>query len=303
MLFVEARIKMCFSNQILKKCCFFSLIKMTKRIREESSGFDENYKRPKKDTDSESSTDDEYEDVDTKNTSNDWAERVRDSDRHMMDALKNKYEGNRVDQESELIKRKYLITYMKKVIQKLPMSGEIIDASEKVKGGDEFLKMYSVAKTCVHSELQLKKLFAFNSIFDMISHLIGKGLHDHYVTPYLKSLVSQERLDAAYDSFRDALKSDDSNISTELHCVAYLIQGQIDKSQPFRIPNPIYNRFTQQLKAASHYVTSILSSLASKPFLPSDSLEGSEERDKSEIIEENEHKDDGTNLWRLPPKI
>lgn len=277
---------------------------MTKRIREESSGFDEDYKRSKKDTDSESSTDDEYEDVvvDTKNK-DDWAERVRDSDRNIMDALKNKYDGNRVDQESELIKRKYLVTYMKKVIQKLPMSGEIIDASEKVTGGDEFLKMYSVAKTCVHSELQLKKLFAFNSIFDMISHLIGKGLHDHYVTPYLKSLVPQERLDVAYESFRDALKSDDSNISTELHCVAYLIQGQLDKGKSFQIPNPIYNRFTQQLKAASQYITSILSSLASKPFLPNHSLEGSEEKDKSEIIEENEHKDDSTNLWRLPPKI
>lgn len=271
---------------------------MTKRLREESSGSVENYKRSKRNTDSESSTDDEYEDaevVDKKNTenSNDWAERVRDSDRHMMDALKNKYDGNRIDQESELIKRKYLITYMKKVIQKLPMSSEIIDASEKVTGGDEFLKMYSVAKTCVHSELQLKKLFAFNSIFDMISHLIGKGLHDHYVTPYLKSLVPQERLDVAYDSFRDALKSDDSNISTELHCVAYLIQHEMDKQQPFKIPNPIYNRFTQQLKAASQYVTSLLSSLASKPFLPSHPLEGSEER---EIIEENEHKDDGENL-------
>lgn len=273
---------------------------MTKRLREEPSGSDKNYKRSKRNTDSESSTDDEYEDVvvDTKDSdvSNDWTERVRDSDRHMMDALKNKYDGKRVDQESELIKRKYLITYMKKVIQKLPMSSEIIDASEKVMGGDDFLKMYSVAKTCVHSELQLKKFVAFNSIFDMISHLIGKGLHDHYVTPYLKSLVPQERLDVAYESFRDALKSDDSNISTELHCVAYLIQSELEKQTPLKIPNPLYNRFTQQLKAASQYVTSLLSSLASKPIFPSRSLEQFEETEKSEIPEKNEHKDDDTNL-------
>lgn len=260
---------------------------MTKRIREES---DKSYKHFKKNTDSEYSSDDENVVVDTNDNevSNDWAERVRDSDRHVMDALKSKYDGNRVDQESELIKRKYLITYMKKVIQKLPMSSEIIDASEKVTGGDEFLKMYSVAKTCVHSELQLKKLVAFNSIFDMISHLIGKGLHDHYVTPYLKSLVPQERLDVAYESFRDALKSDDSNISTELHCVAYLIQSEMEKHTPLKIPNPIYNRFTQQLKAASQYVTSLLSSLASKPIVPSHSLEGYDEKAKSEIPEENE---------------
>lgn len=273
---------------------------MTKRLREEPSVSDRNYKRSKRNSDSESSTDDEYEDasVDTKENevTDDWAERVRESDKHIMDALKNKYDGNRVDKESELIKRKYLITYMKKVIEKLPMSGEIIDASEKVTGGDEFLKMYSIAKTCVHSELQLKKLFAFNSIFDMISHLIGKGLHDHYVTPYLKFLVPKERLDVAYDSFRDALKSDDSNISTELHCVAYLIQNELAKETPLKIPNPIYNRFTQQLKAVSQYVTSLLSSLASKPIVPNHSSEGFEESNKIEMSEENEHKDGSTNL-------
>lgn len=268
---------------------------MTKRMREEPSASDGTFKRSKKDTDSESSSDDEYEnavaDTKTKEISNDWAERVRDTDKRMMDALKNKYDGNHIDEESELIKRKYLCTYMTKVIEKLPMSKDIIDASKDVTGGDEFLKMYSIAKTCVHSELQLKKLVAFNSIFDMISHLVGKGLHDQYVTPYLKKLVPQERLDMAYESFLDALKADDSNISTELHCVAYLIQNEMDKDQPLKVPNPMFNRLAQQVKAVSQYVTSLMSSLASKPILPRSFLRqqsnSPDERENNEaIIEE-----------------
>lgn len=268
---------------------------MTKRLREESPDSEENFKRSKKDTDSESSTEDEYEDVDTKNDdiSKNWAESVRDTDKRMMDALKNKYNKNQFDQESELIKRKYLMTYMKKVIQRLPMSSDIIDASENVTGGDDFLKMYSVAKTCVHSELQLKKLIAFNSIFDIISHLVGKGLHDHFVTPYLKSIVPTERLDAAYESFLDALKSDDSNSSTDLHCVAYLIQNEMDKDQPLKIPNPVFRRLAQQIKATSQYFTSLLSSLASKPIIPrvSEEQERTEEKENGETVEETFEKE------------
>ena len=228
---------------------------MTKRIREESISENE-IKRSKSETDDESSFEESITD------------RVRETDKCVMDALKSKYEGERIDKDSELIKQKYLITYMKKVIEKLPMSQEIIDASADLTSGDEFLKMYSIAKTCVHSELHLKKLVAFNSIFDMASHLLGKGIHDHYIVPYLKNIVAEERLDAAYESFREALSSDDNNTSTELHCIAYLIQNEMEKNQPLKIPNPIFNRFTQQVKAASQYVTTILSSLASKPILP-----------------------------------
>ena len=196
------------------------------------------------------------------------ADRIRESDKCVMDAVRSKYDGERADKEAEMIKRKYLITYMKKVISKLPMSKEIIDASAALTTGDEFLKMYSVAKTCVHSELHLKKLVAFNSMFDMISHIVGKGIHDRFVAPYLKDLVTEERLDAAYEAFRKTLSSDDCNTATELHCVAYLIQSEMEKDRPLKIPNPIFNRVTQQVKAASEYVTCILAALASKPFLP-----------------------------------
>lgn len=211
-----------------------------------------------------------------------WKDRVRESDRRLMDSLNNKYESARFDRESESIKRQYLVTYMKKVVEKLPASRDIMAACHDVEGGDEFLKMYSVAKTCVHSELQLKKLIAFNSVFDMISHVAGKALHDHYVSPYLRSFVSPDRLDAAYESFRDALSSDDANTSTELHCVAYLVQNEMDKSEPLKIPNPVYNRFTQQIKAVSQYVTSVLSSLASKPILPAENRKTEEEEEEEE---------------------
>lgn len=197
--------------------------------------------------------------------------RVRQTDIRVLTAMKDKLDGETINRDVEKIRQQYLINYMKTVIEKLPLSQHLIDTRNmELNDVDEYLKMFSIARTCVHTQMQVQKLDTFNAIFDMMTRLVGKGIHDRVITPYLQNVVSKHHLDVAYASFQDALsdKGDESHLCTELHCVTYLIQTEMEKSRPLKIPNPIFNRFAQQLKAGSRYVTTILSALASQPLMP-----------------------------------
>lgn len=197
---------------------------------------------------------------------NDTAKRVKESDVSVLTTLKDKYSqaGEEINKELERTTEKYYVSFLKKVILKLPLSKEILDSTKDVGDGyDSYLTMFSIAKTCVHSEIQMKKLMAFNAVFDMISSLIGKSIHDRIITPYMSRFLPEEHLAAAFASYQECLSSEQCNASTELHCITYLIQTEIEKKEPLKIPNPMRNRATQHLKAVSEYITKLLSQYAS----------------------------------------
>lgn len=190
---------------------------------------------------------------------------VKDTDVAVLTQVKEKLtnESNYINEQMNKIREQYYMSYMEKVMESLPISKNIIESINDVPIGTEgFLKMFSVAKMVVSSEIQLKKLKAFNSIYDMANKLIGRVIHDRYIIPLMKDYVSPRQLQNAFRAYDESLTSDDENQSLELQCIAYLIQTELEKQEPLKVPNPLFNRFTQQMKAISEYVTVLLSSVA-----------------------------------------
>ncbi|GFR25849.1 uncharacterized protein TNCT_171311 [Trichonephila clavata] len=172
----------------------------------------------------------------------------------MQERLVNK--GKEVNEEMECAKQKYYISYFKKVVEKLPISKDIVDISSITESFQGFNKIYSICQTCVNAEIQLKKLMAINSIYDMLFNLGSKLVHDKAISPYLSALIPKDVLTEAFSIFQVDLN--ESSDDDKLHCVSYLIQEEIEKKESLKIPNPIYNRFTKQISALSKYITAIL---------------------------------------------
>lgn len=193
--------------------------------------------------------------------------RVKESDVSVLTDLNDKYSqiGSDVNDELKKAREQYLVSYLKKVIEKLPLSKQVIDVTAEVSDGPEgFLKMYSIAKTVVHSEAQLRTMVAFNSVFDMLNGLVGKFLHDKFIKPHLEQYLTEEQLQLAISSYQDVLNQQDENekSSMELHCVAYLIQTELEKKEMLKVPNPMFSRITKQINAVSKYITCLLMSIA-----------------------------------------
>lgn len=174
-------------------------------------------------------------------------------------------DDSKINEEVELTRQKYFVSYFKKVLKELPACSNIIDLESIEENRDGFFKTYSIAKTCVSSHIQLKKVMAFNSIYDMLNGVIGKFVHDKIVTPHVKNFISKNSLKEAFMKYQETLINEDKDKIVELHCIAYLIQNEIEKNEPLKISNPIYNRFTQQITAVSKYITEIIKGITIKP--------------------------------------
>lgn len=197
----------------------------------------------------------------------DQVKKMKTSDLEVLKEMQNKLNqtDTNINAEVEITKQKYFVSYFKKVLKELPVCNNIIDLDSIQENRDGFFKTYSIAKTCVNSHLQLKKIMAFNSIFDMVHGVIGKFVHDKYVKPSLKNFLSESSLSNAFVKYQESLISEDREKIVELHCIAYLIQSELEKQEVLRIPNPLYNRFTQQMSAISKYITEIIKEIAMKP--------------------------------------
>ncbi|GBO01908.1 hypothetical protein AVEN_200972-1 [Araneus ventricosus] len=194
---------------------------------------------------------------------------VKESDVSILKEIRDKLEneGNHITDEMNRVKQEYYMSYIKNVMKQLPLSKNIMEPlMEEPEGHDEFLRLFSVAKTVVHSEIQLKKLKAFNAIYDMINGLVGKIVHDRYISPYLRNYINSVQLNRAFKVYQETLTADDQGNALELQCIAYLIQTELEKQEPLKVPNPLYNRFTQQMKAVSQYVTVLLSTFSAPTF-------------------------------------
>lgn len=199
--------------------------------------------------------------------SSDQVKKIKTTDIEMLKEMQSKLNLSdaRIASEIEITRQKYFVSYFKKVLKELPVCRDIVDINTIDENRDGFFKTYSIAKTCVSSHLQLKKILAFNSIFDMVHGVIGKFLHDRYVKPGLKRFISENSLSNAFSKYQETLLNEDREKIVELHCIAFLIQEELSKAEPLRIPNPLYNRFTQQITAVSKYITEIIKEIAMKP--------------------------------------
>lgn len=208
--------------------------------------------------------------IDTKRKHEDTNESIKKqktSDINVLKEMQTKLNQKdmQINNEIETTRQKYFVSYFKKVLKELPVCQNVIDLESIEENRDGFYKTYSIAKTCVSSHLQLKKILAFNSIFDMINNVLGKFVHDKIITPHLKKIITENSLNNAFVKYQEALISEDKEKIVQLHCISYLIQNEIEKNEPLKIPNPIYNRFTQQITAVSRYITEIIKQVALKP--------------------------------------
>lgn len=197
--------------------------------------------------------------------------------------------GKELDHEMEAAKEKYYINYFKKVIEKLPISQDIVDTTTIQDTHEGFIKTYSIANTCVNIELQCKKTIAFNSIYDMLTGIVSKIVHDKFIVPNIASFIPKVALQHAFSIYQNEMSVEDE--CTELHCISYLIQNEIESKQSLKVPNPIYNRITHQMTAVSKYITEILKSVAFK--IPKELVsESTSEREelKRKIIQDEEPK-------------
>lgn len=203
-------------------------------------------------------------------TDEDPVKKMKTSDLNVLKEMQSKLHQTdvNINAEIERTKQKYFVSYFKKVLKEIPICSDVIDLDSIEENRDGFFKTFSIAKTCVNSHLQLKKIMAFNSIFDMVHGVIGKFVHDKYVRPSLKNFLSESSLSNAFVKYQESLISEDREKILELHCVAYLIQLEIQKQEVLQIPNPLYNRFTQQMSAISKYITEIIKEIAMKPLNP-----------------------------------
>lgn len=198
---------------------------------------------------------------------NDTAKKIKTSDIEVLKEMQTKLNQSdlKINEEVELTKQKYFVSYFKKVLKELPICSNIIDLDSIKENKDGFLKAYSVVKTCVNSHFQLRKIKTFNSMFDTIHNVAGKYIHDKFICPYLKKFLSENSLKNAFAKYQETLVFEDKDKFTELHCIAYLIQEEIEKNEPLKVPNPLYNRFHQQVTAACNYIKELIKAIAQIP--------------------------------------
>lgn len=159
--------------------------------------------------------------------------------------------------------RKYFTMYMEKLMQKVPMGEDLVKIIKK--GTDDFEYMFTAAKSVIQSQMRVKQIKAFHAVFDMVYSLMWRYVHEKVVSPTLEKIISLRQLNEAYDKYQSCSKTEEEGPVIEMQCLLYCIQETLESQEAVKIPNPLYSRFTQQMKAMSEYVITILVSLSKPP--------------------------------------
>lgn len=201
-----------------------------------------------------------------KETNENDNKKIKTSDIEVLKEMQNKLSGYDLQIKSEVdsVRQKYYVSYFKKVLKELPACNNIIDLDSIEEDREGFFKTFSIAKTCVNSHLELKKIMAFNAAFDMLNGVVSKYIHDKYISPCVKNFITENSLNNAFAKYQETLRSEDKFM--ELQITAYALQAEFEKNEPLKVPNPIFNRMTQQISAVSKYFIEILKSIAMKPY-------------------------------------
>lgn len=167
-----------------------------------------------------------------------------------------------IDKRLYETQKQYFRVYMERLMHKVPMGEDIVKIVKA--GSNDFQYIFTAAKSVIQSQNRVKQIRAFHSIFDMVYNLMWRYVHEKVVSPTLDRVLSPKQLNLAYQNYHACSKMEEDGSVVEMQCLLYCIQEMLDSQEPMKIPNPLYSRFTQQMKAMSEYVITILVTL-SKP--------------------------------------
>lgn len=168
--------------------------------------------------------------------------------------------------------KEYFTVYMEKLMHQIPMGENLVNIIQNRGGPNEFEYMFTAAKSVVQSHMRVKQIKAFHSVFDMGYNLMWRYVHEKVISPTLIKILTNRQLNLAYEKYQICSKMEEEASVIEMQCLLYCIQEMLENQETVKIPNPLYSRFTQQLKAMSEYVIALLVSM-SKPI----SIEENEE--------------------------
>lgn len=160
--------------------------------------------------------------------------------------------------------KEYFTVYMEKLMHQIPMGENLVNIIQNRGGPNEFEYMFTAAKSVVQSHMRVKQIKAFHSVFDMGYNLMWRYVHEKVISPALIKILTNRQLNLAYEKYQICSKMEEEASVIEMQCLLYCIQEMLENQETVKIPNPLYSRFTQQLKAMSEYVIALLVSM-SKP--------------------------------------
>lgn len=160
--------------------------------------------------------------------------------------------------------KQYFTVYMERLMNKMPLGKELVNIISNRDGPNEFEYMFTAAKSLIQSQMRVKQIKAFHAVFDMVYGLVLRYVHEKVVSPALLKILSQKQLQSAYEKYQNCSDTDEDGTETEFQCLLYCIQEMLENKETVKIPNPLYSRFTQQMKAMSEYIIALLVSM-SKP--------------------------------------
>lgn len=167
--------------------------------------------------------------------------------------------------------RQYFTVYMERLMNKMPLGKELVNIISSRNGPNDFEYMFTAAKSLIQSQMRVKQIKAFHAVFDMVYGLVLRYVHEKVVSPALLKVLSSKQLQLAYEKYQNCSETEEDGTETEFQCLLYCIQEMLENKETVKIPNPLYSRFTQQMKAMSEYIIALLVSM-SKPELPTNTF-------------------------------
>lgn len=164
--------------------------------------------------------------------------------------------------------KEYFTVYMEKLMHQIPMGENLVNIIQNRGGPNEFEYMFTAAKSVVQSHMRVKQIKAFHSVFDMGYNLMWRYVHEKVISPALIKILTNRQLNLAYEKYQICSKMEEESSVIEMQCLLYCIQEMLENQETVKIPNPLYSRFTQQLKAMSEYVIALLVSMSKPISLP-----------------------------------
>lgn len=171
--------------------------------------------------------------------------------------------NNHISKQLFTTQKRYFTVYMEKLIKQIPMGSDLVNIVQSLGKENEFEYMFTAAKSIIQSQMKVKQTKACHTIFDMMYGLTFRYVHENLVSPALKSVATPQQLNSAYENYQKHANVEDGS-ELELQCLIYCIQEMLENQESIKVPNPLYSRITQQMKAMSEYVITILGSI-SKP--------------------------------------
>lgn len=186
--------------------------------------------------------------------------------RHLQEKLAKEDEANEfINRRLYETQKQYYTVYMEKLMKQIPMGEQLVQIVSQlgeIQQDCGFEYTFTAAKSAIQSSMRVKQIKAFHAIFDMVYGVGIRYVHDKVVTPALVTVVKPEHLDHAYDMYKKCTVTEEDQSVLELQSLLYCIQEDIDKRETCRVPNPLYSRLTQQMKAMSEYVIALLTAAA-----------------------------------------